>query len=80
MHYVYLIESVCDRSRRYVGKTDDLKARIAEHNSGKSVHTARFRPWNLICYLGFANEHAAIDFEQYLKSGSGRTFLRRHFL
>jgi len=80
MHYVYLIESVYDRSQHYVGQTADLKARIFEHNAGKSTHTARYRPWHLVCYLGFAEERKAIGFERYLKSGSGKTFLRRHFL
>lgn len=80
MHYVYLLESVHDRDQHYVGQTGDLKARISEHNSGKSAHTARYRPWNLVCYLGFASERKAVDFEYYLKSGSGRTFLRRHLL
>jgi predicted GIY-YIG superfamily endonuclease len=79
MHYVYLIESVHDRSRHYVGQTGDLKARICEHNSGKSVHTERGRPWHLVCYSGYADERKAIAFERYLKSGSGKTFLRRHF-
>jgi putative endonuclease len=56
------------------------KRRINEHNSGKSIHTARHRPWNLVCYLGFAEEKKALAFERYLKSGSGKTFLHRHFL
>jgi putative endonuclease len=80
MHYVYLIESVYDHDRHYVGQTGDLKARIREHNSGKSIHTERYRPWHLVCYFGFAEEKKAIAFERYLKSGSGKTFLRRHFL
>jgi predicted GIY-YIG superfamily endonuclease len=80
MHYVYLVESVHDRLRHYVGQTDDLKSRLDEHNSGHSPHTAHYRPWHLACYLGFADEKKAIAFERYLKSGSGRTFLKRHFL
>jgi predicted GIY-YIG superfamily endonuclease len=80
MHYVYIIESVHDRQRHYVGHTCDLKARLTDHNTGKSVHTQRFRPWNLVCYLGFAEESKAAIFERYLKSGSGKAFLKRHFL
>jgi putative endonuclease len=34
----------------------------------------------LVCYLGFASEASAKGFERYLKSGSGKTFLKRHFL
>ncbi|HWA08983.1 MAG TPA: GIY-YIG nuclease family protein [Opitutaceae bacterium] len=80
MHYVYLLESVHSRTQRYVGQTRDLKARIIDHNAGRSIHTRRHKPWNLVCYLGFANERRAIAFERYLKSGSDRTFVRRHFL
>ena len=63
----------------YVGRSDDLRARRAEHNAGKSPHTAKHRPWNLVCYHAFAGERHAIDFERYLKTGSGRAFRRRHF-
>ena len=80
MHYVYLIESVHDCHRHYVGQTHDLKARLHGPNSGDRMHTARYRPWHLVCYLGFADEVKALAFEHYLKSGSGKTFLKRHFL
>jgi len=80
MHYVYLVESVRDRAKHYVGHTGDLKSRISEHNARKFIHTTGFRPWHLVCYLGFADERKAIAFEHYLKSGSGRTFLHRHLL
>ena len=80
MHYVYLIESVHDHERHYVGQTCNLKSRLADHNAGKSIYTQRYKPWNLVCYLGFADEKKALSFEKYLKSGSGKTFLRRHLL
>lgn len=80
MHYVYVIESVNDRTRHYVGQTSDLKSRLSEHNSGKSTYTQRYKPWHLVCYHAFAVERKAMAFERYLKSGSGRTFLKRHFL
>ena len=78
MHYV--IESIHSRERHYVGQTNDLKTRLTEHNAGKSIYTQRFKPWNLVCYLGFADKRKALSFEKYLKSGSGKTFLRRHLL
>jgi len=54
-----------------------LKQGLLEHKAGKSVHTQRYKPWNLVCFLGFAGEKAAIQFEKYLKSGSGRSFANR---
>lgn len=80
MTYVYLIESVNLRQQHYVGLTHDLKQRLADHNEGKSPHTRKFKPWNLIAYTAFAEAEVAQAYEKYLKSGSGKTFLKRHFL
>jgi predicted GIY-YIG superfamily endonuclease len=80
MVYVYLIGSVHQRKQHYVGMTRDLKQRLIDHNEGKSPHTRKFKPWHLIAYTGFVDESTASDFEKYLKSGSGKTFLKRHFL
>jgi predicted GIY-YIG superfamily endonuclease len=80
MTYVYLIESANLRQQHYVGITHNLKQRLTHHNEGKSPPTRKFKPWNLVVYLGFANEQAARAFEKYLKSGSGKTFLKRHFI
>ncbi len=79
MHYVYLLESRARPNQHYVGYTSDLKARLAHHNLGKNPSTATYRTWNLAVYIGFPAERKAIAFEQYLKSGSGRTFAKRHF-
>lgn len=78
MTYVYVIESVFSRENHYVGTTRDLKVRLQHHNAGRSAHTARFRPWHLVSYHAFADPKKAYAFEKYLKSGSGREFLRRH--
>ncbi|PTY01250.1 GIY-YIG nuclease family protein [Opitutus sp. ER46] len=79
MHYVYILESVREPSEKYVGLTDDLRARLKDHNAGRSPHTAKHRPWNLVCYHAFADERRAVAFERYLKTGSGHEFRRRHF-
>ena len=77
MHYVYLIESLGEPARRYVGLTANLKRRLNEHNSGKSPHTAKHKPWRLITYIAFSNQHKAEAFERYLKSGSGHAFAKK---
>ncbi len=79
MHYVYLIESIGHPGERYVGLTDDLKQRMDDHKAGRSVHTAKYRPWTLVAYIAFASESKAREFERYLKVGSGHAFARRHF-
>jgi putative endonuclease len=80
MHYVYLLKSQSKPKQPYVGLTRDLRKRLKDHDEGRSPHTAKFRPWILIAYFAFAEEGTAIAFEKYLKSGSGRAFIRRHLL
>jgi len=79
MHYVYLLRSEHYPEQHYVGLTQDLKLRLRQHNAGASPHTSRFTPWILHAYFAFDDEERAAAFEQYLKSGSGREFGRRHF-
>jgi predicted GIY-YIG superfamily endonuclease len=74
MHYVYLLRSTAHPDQRYVGLTDDLKKRFKAHNSGGSIHTSKYTPWELVAYVGFANARKAREFEYYLKSGSGKAF------
>jgi predicted GIY-YIG superfamily endonuclease len=77
MIYVYLLESEAAPAKRYIGLTGDLRARLAEHNAGKSPHTAKFMPWRLVTYMAFSDRAKAFAFEAYLKSGSGHAFARR---
>ena len=78
--FVYLIQSSIRPDRHYVGRTSDLPGRVASHNAGESPHTSKYRPWRLTVSVAFASEAKAIEFEKYLKSGSGAAFLSRHFL
>jgi predicted GIY-YIG superfamily endonuclease len=77
MRYVYLLESVDRPDQRYVGLTIDLRKRLAAHNSGQSIHTAKHKPWRLITYVAFADAAKAIAFESYLKSPLGRAFANK---
>jgi putative endonuclease len=79
VRYVYLLESVSHPGKRYIGKTSDLQARLSEHNAGKSPHTSKHTPWQLVVAIGFENEAKADAFERYLKHGSGHAFAKRHF-
>ncbi|MCF7689171.1 MAG: GIY-YIG nuclease family protein [Cephaloticoccus sp.] len=79
MHYVYLLVSHRSPAHHYVGFTSNLKNRLTSHNAGKNPSTATNRPWNLAGYFAFPDEQKARAFEIYLKSGSGRTFAKRHF-
>lgn len=79
MYYVYLLQSAVDNRLRYTGFTRNLRARLARHNAGQNQSTVHGRPWRLAIYFAFADETKARSFKRYLKSGSGKTFARRHF-
>jgi len=71
---------MCNDKRTYIGATNDLKDRIHRHSSGYIAATKNRLPVQLRTYLAFKDEHAAFVFEQYLKSGSGRAFMKKHKL
>lgn len=77
MKYVYILQSLSDSDRFYVGITDDLKARLAFHNSGNVSHTSKYIPWGIKTYVAFHDEKQAMGFEKYLKSASGRAFAKK---
>jgi predicted GIY-YIG superfamily endonuclease len=77
--YVYRLRSLSDSSQIYTGQTRNLQARLEKHNRGDCSHTAKFVPWKIETAIAFSCEQKAIDFERYLKTGSGREFSRRHF-
>ena len=79
MHYVYILESIATPGHYYIGYTAQLRDRVKKHQADVSSHAAKFRPWKLKLYLAFESKESALAFEQYLKSGSGRAFCKRHF-
>lgn len=80
MHFVYIIVSVPCPDRYYVGRAENVRKRLDQHNQGIVVSTAAFRPWRLRTAVCFTRKHRAAEFERYLKTGSGIVFLRKRFL
>jgi len=78
-YYVYILHSIADAGRHYVGMTSDLETRLNIHNTGKCMHTAKYRPWQIETAIAFGSKDKAIAFEKYLKSHSGRAFAKKHF-
>jgi putative endonuclease len=75
-HYVYILK--CSDGLPYTGCTGDLKERITRHQKGYVPATKDRFPVKLISYFAFSNKYTAFNFEKYLKSGSGRAFLKKH--
>ena len=80
MHYVYLLKSINNPDKNYIGYTTDVQQRLEAHNSGNSIHTQQNKPWKLITYIAFDCKKKALDFEKYLKIGSGKAFANKRFL
>jgi predicted GIY-YIG superfamily endonuclease len=77
MYYVYILK--CNDKKPYTGCTDDLKDRIMRHQNGHVLATKNRLPIELDFYFGIKDKYKAFAFEKYLKSGSGRAFLKKHF-
>jgi len=78
MYKVYVLKSK-KYKKSYVGTTNDLERRLIEHNSGQSAFTKRFMPWEVLYHEEFAEQQEAIKREKFLKSSSGRRFLKKIF-
>ena len=78
MKIVYILESLKDK-RIYTGNTDNLEERIKLHNNGLVESTKYRRPLELVCCITFKQDKTAYNFERYLKTGSGRAFINKHF-
>jgi len=77
--FVYVLENLKATARHYVGLTSNVPRRLAAHNAGTSLYSARYRPWRLRVAIEFADASGAAAFEKHLKTPSGRAFAKRHF-
>jgi putative endonuclease len=82
MFYVYVLQSDMDTGL-YIGYSSDLRKRIVQHKRGAAFATSYRGSWKLIYYEAYLNQADALGREEFLKSGSGRSFLKRqmkHYL
>ena len=78
--FVYIIRSIDHPSRRYIGSSANVAARLDARNAGQNRSTARWKPWVAEVVIEFQGEPLALRFEKYLKSGAGHAFANRHFV
>jgi len=79
---VYIIESL-STGKRYVGQTNNLQRRLAEHNNpdhNPGKYTSKHAgPWKLIHQEQYSSRSEAMKRERWLKSGTGRQWLNNEF-
>ena len=78
MFYVYILK--CNDNSPYTGFSKNLKVRFSRHQTGDVPATKARLPVELIFYCAFIDKYNALEFEKYLKSGSGRAFMQKHLL
>ena len=76
MYYVYNLKC---KDGYYVGCSKDLKDRLSRHQKGLISATTYRLPIKLDFYIAVKDKNIAFNLEKYLKSGSGRAFIKKHF-
>ncbi len=75
MFYAYVLLSL-KKEIYYKGSTENLAARIQQHNDGLVAFTSKYRPWKLVYYEIFSTRAEAMKREKFFKSGQGREWLK----
>ena len=75
--YVYLLATVLEPSKTYVGATTDVERRLKQHNgeqSGGAIATSQVPGgWYRVCYIsGFESKREALRFEWWWKRRSAK--------
>jgi putative endonuclease len=78
MWTVYVLK--CTDGTYYTGCTSDMTDRLNRHNKGQVKYTSSRLPVDLIVTINFNDKYKAYDFENYLKSGSGKAFMNKRFI
>jgi putative endonuclease len=71
---VYVLQGT---TKRYVGITNNLARRLAEHKSGNTKSAQIIGSFKLLHTEEYPDHIAARKREKFLKSGQGREFLSR---
>jgi putative endonuclease len=80
MQIVYILLSLKDITKYYIGITRNLEKRLKEHNGATEGYAKRYAPWQVETFITFNNTRLAENFEKYLKQGSGNAFLKKHLI
>ncbi|HLD60724.1 MAG TPA: GIY-YIG nuclease family protein [Patescibacteria group bacterium] len=80
MYFAYVLEN--EQGNHYTGNTDNTEERLEMHNDispGKArFHRTTYKkgPWKIIFVKEFLTRKDAMEFEKFLKTSSGRRWLK----
>ncbi|MBI5055637.1 MAG: GIY-YIG nuclease family protein [Nitrospirae bacterium] len=81
MYYTYILKSIKTPGAIYIGYTGDLTSRLEQHNDPQNTgYTRRHAPWEIETSIAFSEKEEAQRFELYLKSSSGKAFMKKRLL
>ena len=69
LYQVYVLQN--SEGRFYVGLTENIQTRLAQHNAGESKWTAKYRPWSVVWKSEDMTLYEARKFENLLKRQKG---------
>jgi putative endonuclease len=75
MLYVYILQN--KQGKIYIGQTKNLEERLLQHNETGEGFTSKYRPWELVYHESYPTRSVAMRREKYLKSGSGREWIKQ---
>ena len=79
-YFVYIIYSE-GFDIYYIGFTENINRRIAQHNSGFEYYTKRYKPWKLVLTIAKPYRLEARILEKKIKNlNRGRLFLFTKFI
>jgi putative endonuclease len=81
LYNVYVIQSKSS-GKIYIGQTSNLKKRLDKHNKLLKIKRTSFTyrnkgPWKVVFQEGYETREEAVKREIYLKSHTGRDWLRK---
>ncbi len=76
MYYVYVLLSLKDK-KFYIGFSEDVNKRLADHNAGRNTSTKSRRPFELIYYETHLSKENAFRREAYFKTTKGKSTLKQ---
>ena len=77
MNFAYTYVLLCGDQNWYIGSTNDLERRLAQHRNGECQDTVKRLPVELVYYEACRSLEAARVREQQLKTGFEHGYLKK---
>ena len=81
--FVYMLKSVShQKTKTYVGYTNDIVKRLSKHNSNKGAKSTNGYKWSIIYKKKFINKSDAMKYEYILKNNKKKrkNLLKKYLL